>query len=248
MKKNLLNKIALVTGSTRGIGKSIAIELANQGAIVLLHGSKESADAKLLLKELQKVSPKSCLYYARIEDYNDVSQMAKQIEKDFLYIDILVNNAGIAKSNTFLNMSNEEWDIVIKVNVYGTYYVTKLLAPLIIRAGKGKIINMSSVYGLTGEYGQINYSTSKSAIIGFTKALSKELAKKNISVNAVCPGLMDTGLIHEIPEKYLKKRMENIPLERLGKKEEVAKLIAFLSSDDADYITGQAIHINGGMF
>lgn len=245
--KNLDGKIALVTGSSRGIGKSIAFELAAQGAIMLLHASKKSNDAESALDEVVKISPRSKIYYAHIEDFNEVTLMAKAIQKDFPKIDILINNAGIAQSSTFLNMSNAQWDLVMKVNVYGTFYVTKLFVPLIIKAKNGRIVNMSSVYGLLGEYGQINYSTSKAAIIGFTKALSKEMAKYNITVNAICPGLIDTGLIHDIPKKYFDQRMQKIPLGRPGKKEEVAKLVAFVCSEDASYITGQAININGGM-
>lgn len=246
--KKLTGKIALITGSSRGIGKSIAIELASQGAVVILHGSKKTESSNLAFKEVVKISPKSKAYYAHIEDFNEVTLMAKAVQKDFPKIDILVNNAGIAQSSTFLNMSNTQWDSVMKVNVYGTFYVTKLFVPLVIKAKKGSIVNMSSVYGLTGEYGQINYSTSKAAIIGFTKALSKELAKYSITVNVVCPGLINTGLINDIPEKYLEERMQTIPLGRAGKKEEVAKLVAFLCSDNASYITGQAIGINGGMY
>ena len=246
--KNLEGKIILITGSSRGIGKSIAMQLAMQGAIILLHASKKSETAQQTYNEIEKISPKSKIYYANIEDFNQVSSMALAVKNDFPYIDGLINNAAVAQSNTFLKMENKQWDHVIKVNVYGTYYVTKLFAPMIIEKKMGRIINMSSVYGITGEFGQINYSTSKAAIIGFTKALSKEMAKYNITVNAICPGLIDTGLINDIPEKYLKQRMQTIPLGRLGKKEEIAKLAAFLISDDAGYITGQAININGGMY
>lgn len=246
--KSLKGKIAIVTGSTRGIGKSIALELASDGATVLLHGSKKSTSAELALDEVRKISPKSKIYYANIEHFDEISLMAEAAQKDFRHIDILINNAGVTKGSMFLNMSNKEWDSVIKVNLYGTFYVTKLFIPLIIKAERGKIINMSSIYGLVGEYGLTNYCASKAAIIGFTRALSKEMAKYNITVNAICPGLIDTGLIHDIPQKYLRERMQNIPLGRPGKKEEVAKLVAFISSDDASYITGEAISINGGAY
>lgn len=246
--KNLKGKIALITGSTRGIGKAIALELASQGAIVLLHGSKKSRHAQSTLEKIQKISSKSKIYFANIGRFDEVSTMIQTIEHEFTSLDILINNAGIAKSSTVVNMTNEAWDDVLKVNVYGTFYVTKLCIPLLQGVKQGKIINISSVYGFTGEYGQANYSTSKAAIIGFTKAVAKEMAKYNITVNAVCPGLIDTGLIGDIPGKYLKQRITKIPLGRVGKKEEVAKLAAFLCSDDADYITGQAISINGGMY
>lgn len=248
MMKKLANKIALITGSTRGIGKAIALELAEQGATVLLHGSKKSKAAELTFNEVLKISPKSKMYYAHIENFNELSFMAESVKRDFRHIDILINNAGIVKNTMFLDMSYEEWDSVIKINVYGTFYVTKLFAPLIIKTKKGSIINMSSISGLIGEYGQTNYCASKFAIIGFTKSLSKEMAKYNITVNAVCPAVIDTDTVWNIPKKYLDPLMQKIPLGRAGKKEEVAKLVAFLCSDDASYITGQAIGINGGMY
>ena len=246
--KNLTDKIAFVTGSTRGIGKAIALELASDGAIVLLHGSAKSKAAENAFYEVQKISPKSKLYYAYIEDFNAVSSMTQAVQKDFRYIDILINNASIVKNSMFLNMSIEEWDSVMKVNVYGTFYITKSFVPLIINAKKGKIINMSSISGQVGEYGQTNYCASKTAILGFTRALSKEMAKYNITVNAICPAVIDSDAVNNIPKKYRDQLMQKIPLGRAGKKEEVAKLVAFLCSDDADYITGQAISINGGMY
>lgn len=245
--KNLEGKIALITGSTRGLGKAIALELASRGATVLSHGTEKSEVSESTYQEILRLSPKSKLYFARVENFEEVTTLSSKIQNDFGYLDIVVNNAGIAKSNTFINMTNEEWDDVIKVNVYGTFYVTKALLPFLLRSKNGRIINMSSVYGITGEFGQINYSTSKAAIIGLTKSLSKEVAKDSITVNAICPGLTDTGLIEDIPEKYLEERMKRIPLGRLGKKEEIAKLVAFLASDDSGYITGQVISINGGM-
>lgn len=244
----LKGEIALITGSTRGIGKAIALELASQGATVLLHGSAKSQFAKNTLHEVLKLSPKSKIYYTRIENFYEVSLMTKAIKDDFDHIDILINNAGIVKNNMFLNMNYEEWDSVFKVNVYGTFHITKLLLPLMIKTGKGKIINMSSISGLVGEYGQTNYCASKAAIIGFTKALSKELGKYKITVNAICPAVIDSNAVDNIPKKYRDQLMQKIPLGRAGKKEEVAKLVAFLCSNDADYITGQAISINGGMY
>ena len=246
--KNLKGKIALITGSTRGIGNAIALELATHGVIVLLHGSTKSRIAERAYDEISKISPNSKIYYARIENFHEVSLMAKAIEKNFNHIDILINNAGIVKNRMFLDMNYEEWDSVFKINVYGTFYVTKLILPLIIKTRKGKIINMSSISGLIGEYGQTNYCASKFAIIGFTKALSKELGKYNITVNAICPAVIASEAVDNIPKKYRDQLLEKISLGRAGEKHEVAKLAAFLCSDDAGYITGQAISINGGMF
>ena len=173
--------------------------------------------------------------------------MKQHIQKEFDHLDILINNAGIVKNTMFLNMNIEEWDLIMKVNTYGTFYITKSLISLIIKTKKGKIINMSSISGQVGEYGQTNYCAAKAAIIGFTKALSKEMAKYDITVNAVCPAVIDSDAVNNIPKKYKDQLMQKIPLGRAGKKEEVAKLVAFLCSDDAGYITGQAISVNGGM-
>lgn len=246
--KNLIGKIALITGSTRGVGKAIALELANQGATILLHGSNKSSISEDTYKEILKISPKSKIYYAGVENINQISIMAEAIKNEFECLDILINNAGVVKNTMFINMSYEDWDSVIKINIYGTYYVTKLLLPLLMKKRGGKIINMSSISGLLGEYGQTNYCTSKFAIIGFTKSLAKEMGKYNITVNAICPAIIDSDAVNNIPKKYKNQLMQKIPLKRAGKKEEVAKLVAFLSSDNANYITGQAISINGGMY
>lgn len=248
MKKDLSNKVALITGSTRGIGKAIAFELASQGAIVLLHGSAKTQESEDLFQKLAKISPKSKIYYAHIENVHETTSMTKAIEKNFKHIDILINNAGIVKNRIFLEMNYEEWDSVFKVNVYGTFYTTKLILPFMIKTKHGKIINMSSISGLVGEYGQTNYCASKFAIIGFTKALSKELGKYSITVNAICPAIIASEAVDNIPKKYRNQLLKRISLRRAGKKEEVAKLAAFLASDDANYITGQAISIDGGMY
>ena len=245
--KNLDGKIAFVSGSSRGLGKAIAYELATQGATLLLHASKPSKEAQNTLKEIISISSLSKLYFSYIENPTDVEVMEKKIAQDFDHIDILVNNAGITQSSSFAKMTNYEWKTVIDVNINGTFYVTKTLTPLLIKKRGGRIIQMSSTYALNPEFGQANYSTSKAALIGFTKALALEFAKYKITVNAVCPGITDVGMIQDIPIRYLAQRIEKIPLRRIGKKEEVAKLISFLCSDDANYITGQAININGGM-
>ena len=235
--KTFSGKIALVTGSTRGIGKAIARELSVRGATVLRSGAKKSKNAQ-----------NTKIYYADIRNPREVFVMVSSIKKDYGRLDILINNAGVERSNPFLKMENDEWEDVINVNVNGTFYVTKACMPLLLLSKEAKIINISSVYGLIGEYGLTNYCASKAAIIGFTKALAKELAINNITVNAVCPGIMDTGMMHSIPKKKLQKKLQQIPLGKLGKKEDVAKLVAFLCSEDASYITGQAINVSGGMY
>jgi 3-oxoacyl-[acyl-carrier protein] reductase len=246
--KKLAGKIALVTGSTRGIGKAIALELASMGATVLIHGSKKSQSKEVFARSIRKSSPKSKIYYARIDKLQEISSMADEIKKDFSHIDILVNNAGLVKNRMFLKMGMEDWDSVIKINLYGTFYVTKSLAPLLMQSKQGRVVNMSSISGSLGEYGQTNYCAAKAGIIGFSKALAKELAKYDITVNAVCPAVIASEAVDKIPKNYRDQLMQKIPLGRAGEKEEVAKLVGFLCTSDAAYITGQAIHINGGMY
>ncbi len=245
--KELEETIAFITGSSRGLGKAIAFELAARGATTLLHASKETPAAQETLESIQKLSPRSQIYYADIGDSRQVHTVAQTIRQSFKNVDILVNNAGITKSNTLLKMTDDQWDSVIQTNLSGVFYVTRAIAPLIGKGKVGRIVNIASVYGIVGQYGLTNYCASKAGVIGFTKALSKELAPRWVTVNAVCPGLTDTGMIADIPQKELSTRIAHIPLGRTGTKEEIAKLVAFLCSPDAGYITGQAISINGGM-
>lgn len=245
--KRFDGKIAMVTGSSRGLGKAIAVELASSGAILLLHATKKSTEATRTFQKIKAISPKSKLYYADFISHDEIVAMIRLVQKDFTHVDMLINNAGVIKRNTFLKMTDDEWDIVTKVNIYGTYYVTKLLLPSILKSATGRIINMSSICGLIGEYGLTSYCTTKAAIIGFTKALAKEVAKYNVTVNAICPGFTDAGMANDIERKFLEQSIHSIPLQRVGKKEEVAKLAIYLCSEDAGYITGQAISINGGL-
>lgn len=199
-------------------------------------------------QEIRKISPKSKLFFANFMNHSEIITMADRVQKDFSHLDILINNAGVSKGGTLINILDEEWDTVMRVNIYGTYYITKLFLPGMIKYGKGRIINMSSIYGQIGEYGLTSYCASKAAIIGFTKALSKEVAKYRITVNAICPGFTDEGMAKSIPRKIFDQRIQSVPLQRPGTKGEIAKLAAFLASEDAGYITGQVISINGGLF
>lgn len=243
--KNLDGTIALITGSSRGLGKAFALELARRGATVLLHASKESQSSRDAHASVKAISPASCIYYADVSDAKEVQEMVKVIHKNHNQIHILINNAGITKSSTLLSMTDEQWNSVIQTNLSGIFYVTRAITPFMQR--NARIINISSVYGMIGEYGLTNYCASKAGVIGFTRALARELGPKGITVNAVCPGLTDAGMIAAIPQQELSSRMNRIPLGRIGAKEEIAKLVAFLCSPDAGYITGQAININGGM-
>lgn len=241
------DKVVFITGSSRGLGKAMALEFAAQGATLLLHASKKSKEATNTLREIQKFSPSSTLHYANFLKRSDIGIMCQKIQKDFNRIDILINNAGAIVRKTFNDQTESEWDEVIQVNVYGTFYVTKLLLPIVTKGGGGRILNTSSICGLIGEYGLTSYCASKAAIIGLTKSLSKELAKYDITVNAICPAFTDAGMATSVSEKITELNLQAIPLKRVGKKEEVAKLALFLCSADAGYITGQAININGGL-
>lgn len=238
---------ALVTGSSRGLGRAIAVELATRGAMVLLHASKETQASLEALATVKNISRESGMYYADVTDPKAVQAMAGIIQQTHERVDILVNNAGITKSSTLLSMTDNEWNDVIRANLTGMFYVTRAIVPLMGRGKLSRIINMSSVYGIIGEYGLTNYCASKAGVIGFTRALARELGPKGVTVNAVCPGLTDAGMITTIPPKELASRLSGIPLGRIGTKEEIAKLVAFLCSPEAGYITGQAISINGGM-
>lgn len=245
--KRFDGKIAMVTGSSRGLGKAIAYEFASNGATLILHATKKSAEATRTFQKIKAIAPKSKMYYADFLSHDEIVAMSSLIKKDFTRLDILINNAGVIKRKVFLKMTDEEWDEVMKVNVNGTYYVTKLLLPSILKCDRGRIVNMSSICGLIGEYGLTSYCASKAAIIGFTKALAKEVAKYYITVNAICPAFTDAGMSNEIEQKFLDQSIHSIPLKRVGKKEEIAKLASFLCSEDAGYISGQAISINGGL-
>lgn len=241
-----MNHIAFITGSTRGIGCEIARTFAKNNYTVILHGTKETDYAKTAIKEIKKISPKSSICYFDVTNKNQVEQECGKIVSRYPKIRVLINNAGILQDRTFLKMSYDEWDIVIKTNLYGPYLVTKQILPAMIENEYGRVINMSSIIGLTGNFGQTNYSSAKAGLIGFTKSLAKETAKYNITVNAVCPGLVDTDILKDVPDEYMKKMLEKIPLKRLASTEEIAKLILFLSSDNSSYITGETIRISGG--
>lgn len=243
----LANKTALVTGAGRGIGKAIALELAGAGAdIVFTNRNKDLADATK--SEIEALGRKCMAVQADVSQQDQVEAMVKQALEEFSTLEIVINNAGITKDKLFMRMSREDWRDLMAVNLDGMFYVTKALTRTLIRQRYGRIINLSSVVGFTGNSGQVNYSTSKSAVIGFTKSLAKELGSRNITCNAVAPGFIDTDMTKELTEEQRKAIFNQIPLGRIGSVEEVAKTVLFLASDDASYITGTVIHVNGGMY
>lgn len=239
-------KTVFITGSTRGIGKAIALEFAKNKHRIILNGTRENENSRKVLKEIKKYSPGSDIYYFDVSDLAQVEKECRTIIKRFKKIDVLVNNAGIAKDKTLIKMDYDDWDSVIKTNLYGPFYITKQILSNMIQNNWGRIINISSIIGLIGNFGQTNYSAAKAGLIGFTKSLAKETAKYNITVNAVCPGLVETDIIKDVPKEFMDKMLEKIPLKRLAKPQEIAKLVLFLASSDSSYITGEYTNINGG--
>ena len=243
---DLKGKKALVTGSTRGIGKAIVHRLAKAGADVVVTGTTEEK-AKEVAESLKSYGVNAIGVKMDIRDDKSIEEAFEKINKEFGDIDILVNNAGITKDALFIRMSDKDWEDVINVNLNGTFRVTKRVVRGMIKKRWGRIINMSSVIGFAGNQGQTNYSASKSALLGFTKSLAKELGPRNITVNAVAPGFIETDMTAGLSEEVKEWYKSHIVLGRFGSPEEVADVVLFLSSDMASYITGEIIHVNGGM-
>lgn len=236
-------KVALITGGSRGIGKACALELAKTGCdIALIYAGNEEA-AKQTTEELSKLNVKAKAYKVDVKNFKDAEAAIEQIHNDFERIDILVNNAGITRDNLILRMSEEEWNAVIDTNLTGVFNITKPVVKIMMKQRIGAVINMSSVAGVYGNAGQANYSSAKAGLIGFTKSLAKELASRNIRVNAIAPGFIKTDMTKNLDGE---KIAEHIPLKRLGEPEDIAKTVKFLAVD-TDYITGQVIGVDGGL-
>ena len=241
----LSGKIALVTGASRGIGKAIAIELARNGADVAVNYNRNEKEALEVVEDIKKLGCKSIAIKADVGSFDDAAAMFEAVKKEFGRIDILVNNAGIIMDKTLQNMGKEEWASVLKTNLTSVYNVTKNAVPLLNR--NGRIINISSIVALDGNFGQSNYAASKAGIIGFTKSLAKELGKHGITVNAIAPGFIKSDMTSRIP--FIRRKFVEwlIPLKRMGSAEEVAYAASFLASDEAGYVTGQTISVSGGL-
>ena len=240
-------KVALVTGATRGIGKAIALELADNGYDIVLNYRNANDELKQTQKEIEEKNVNCFLVYGDISKFEDCENIAKQAMEEFGRIDVLVNNAGITRDGLIMRMKKEDFESVIDINLTGTFNVTRNVIPYMIKQRSGRIISLSSVVGVAGNAGQTNYSASKAGIIGFTKSLAKEVASRNILVNAVAPGFIDTDMTKVLSDSVKEGIHEQIPLRRMGTPREVAKVVKFLSSDDSSYITGQVINIDGGM-
>lgn len=244
---DLTDKVALVTGASRGIGRQIAIALAECGANVIVNycGSKEKADE--VVDIITANGGKAKAIKCNVADYAETEAMMKSLLEEYGRVDILVNNAGITRDNLMIKMSEEDFDQVVATNLKGAFNTIKHLYRNFIKLRAGKIINISSVSGVMGNAGQANYSASKAGVIGLTKSMARELASRNICVNAVAPGFVETDMTGKMPEAVLEASKKMIPLERLGKPEDIANMVVFLASDLSDYITGQVICVDGGM-
>ncbi len=242
----LKDQVALITGSTRGIGKEIAVAFAKEGATVVICGTNiqrvDQVTAELKSKGLKALGCSCDVTKSEI-----VEEMVNKILDNLKSIDILVNNAGITSDNLLLRMKDSDWDNVMNVNLKGTFNCTKAVTRPMLKAKKGKIINMASVIGLTGNAGQANYAATKAGIIGFTKSVARELASRGITVNAVAPGYIQTEMTSKLNEKTRSEILKNIPLNKFGTPEDVANVCVFLASGEADYITGQTIIVDGGL-
>ncbi len=243
---NLSGRVAIVTGSSRGIGKSIALELASRGAKIVLSGrNKESLDK--VLEEIEKTGSEVLTIAGDVGDSSDAQKLIDGALEKFGKIDILINNAGITRDNLLLRMSEDDWDIVLKTNLKGAYNCIRSITKPYMKQRSGVIVNITSVIGQVGNAGQVNYAASKAGIIGLTKSVAKELSGRNIRVNAVAPGFIETDMTGNLPPQVKDELLKSIPLAKLGQPEDVAKIVSFLVSDDAAYITGQVINVDGGM-
>lgn len=241
---SLSGKVAIVTGASRGIGRGIALTLAREGATVIIN---DIGPADEVVKEIEANGGKAEAFCCDVTDFEAVKDFVAEVVKRYERIDILVNNAGITRDNLIMKMTKEDFDAVVGINLGGTFNCIKAVTRTMMKQRVGRIINISSVSGITGNMGQANYSASKAGVIGLTKSSAKELAARNITVNAIAPGFIDTDMTAVLPEAVKENAVAQIPLKAFGKIEDIAETVAFLASDKAKYITGQVICIDGGL-
>ncbi len=246
--KELEGKGAIVTGGSVGIGASIALDLARNGANVAINYRKHADEANKIVEEIKKMGRKGLAIQADVSKSADAEKMVQSALKEFGRLDILVNNAGINQDSVVWKMTEEQWDNVMSINLKGCFNYIHAIAPLFKTQNSGKIINITSINGLRGKFGQSNYSASKAGIIGLTKSVARELGKFSVNVNAVAPGLIETDMVVNAPEEVKQKALAEIVLGRIGKPDEVAWVVSFLASDKARHITGEVIKVDGGQY
>lgn len=244
---SLSNEVALVTGASRGIGKAIAAVLGNRGATVIGTATSENG-ARGISDALSASGIRGAGKVLNVTDPDSIAALMKDIQEEFGVPTILVNNAGITRDNLLMRMKEDEWDAVIETNLTSAFRMSKACLRGMMKAKHGRIVTITSVIGATGNPGQANYAATKAGVIGFTKSLAREIGSRGITVNTVAPGFIDTDMTRELPEAQQQALLEQIPLGRLGGVEDIANAVAFLASEDAAYITGETIHVNGGMY
>ncbi len=240
-------KVAFITGGSRGIGKQVALKFAKNGYNIVINYVSDNTDIKGLQEEFEKENVELLLVKADVTKKEEIQNLVKTAIEKFGHIDVLVNNAGITRDGLLMRMKEEDFDKVIEINLKGTFLVTKEVIPYMMKKREGSIINISSVVGVVGNAGQSNYAASKAGIIGFTKSVAKELASRNIRANCVAPGFIKTDMTDVLSEEVKENIHNQIPLKRMGEPEEVANLVYFLGSEESKYITGQVVHVDGGM-
>lgn len=243
----LEGKTAVVTGASRGIGRAIALQLAEEGANVVVNYSGSEDKALQVVEEIKNIGRNAIAVKANVSDNESVQNLMSQALEAFGTIDVLINNAGITRDNLIMRMKEDEWDDVISTNLKGVFLCTKAVTRQMMKQRAGRIINISSIVGVMGNAGQANYVAAKAGVIGLTKTTARELASRNILVNAIAPGFIETEMTDALPEDIKGAMLAQIPLAQLGQPEHIAKAVVFLASDDSSYMTGQVLHIDGGM-
>lgn len=244
---NFKGKTAIVTGAARGIGRAISLELGRCGCKIAFNYVNSEEKAQQLVEELKAIGCRVYSLKASVSDFDSANAMVQEVKERFGTVDYLVNNAGIIRDKLILRMSESDWDDVINTNLKGAFSFSKAVAPLMVKARSGSILNVASVSGITGSAGQVNYSASKAGMIGLTKSLARELAGRSVTVNALALGFVDTEMTGAMPADYRSQLLNAIPLGRFGTVDEIARIAAFMLSDDARYITGQVLQIDGGL-
>lgn len=240
-------KVAVVTGASRGIGRAIALELGRRGNFVVVNYNGSAEKAEAVKQEIEAAGGEACTMQCDVSDYGACEAFMKDVIKEYKRIDILVNNAGVTRDGLLMQMKEEDFDTVVDTNLKGAFHTIRFAARQMLKQRSGRIINLSSVVGLRGNGGQVNYSASKAGIIGLTKSAARELASRGITVNAIAPGFIETEMTAVLPEETKAATLKEIPLQKFGKPEDVAQAAAFLASEEAAYITGQVLCVDGGM-